>query len=239
MPVLDIVDSDAVLSFLERPDIDKLAHAGVATPDHVIRTKAHPMLLPAAARKRGREALDAAVQDYSTEYKRYFDEFSRHAATKKMMLSPLPKLIWAEGVGLIGAGASLKEARIITDLAEQNSRVMADGADNGGFAPATPTDLFDMEYWSLEQAKLGKSKPPAMQGRVVVVTGGAGAIGLATAKAFKSAGSEVLLVDKDKAALDMALAELAVVSGGLAVNLIDDGSAAAVAKAATEHFWRD
>ena len=176
LPVLDIVDSDAVLSFLERSDIDKLAHAGVATPDHVIRTKAHPMLLPAATVNGGREALDAAVQDYSTEYTRYFDEFARHAATKKMMLSPLPKLIWAEGVGLIGAGASLKEAQIITDLAEQNSRVMADGADNGGFAPATPTDLFDMEYWSLEQAKLGKSKPPAMQGRVVVVTGGAGAM---------------------------------------------------------------
>ena len=108
LPVLDIVDSDAVLSFLERSDIDKLAHAGVATPDHVIRTKAHPMLLPAATVNGGREALDAAVQDYSTEYTRYFDEFARHAATKKMMLSPLPKLIWAEGVGLIGAGASLK-----------------------------------------------------------------------------------------------------------------------------------
>ena len=100
---------------------------------------------------------------------------------------------------------------------------MADGADNGGFAPATPTDLFDMEYWSLEQAKLGKSKPPAMQGRVVVVTGGAGAIGLATAKAFKSAGSEVLLVDKDQAALDAALAAVGGGVRGLAINLIDEG----------------
>lgn len=236
LPVLDIVDSDAVLSFLERPDIDKLAHAGVATPDHVIRTKAHPMLLPAAAVKSGRTALAAAVQAYSAEYKRYFDEFARDAATKKVMLSPLPKLIWAEGIGLIGAGASLKEAQVITDLAEQNSRVMADGADNGGFVPATPTDLFDMEYWSLEQAKLGKSKPPAMQGRVVVVTGGAGAIGLATAKAFKSEGSEVLLVDKDEAALDIALAEVGSGVRGLAINLIDDGSAAAVVQAATEHF---
>ena len=141
------------------------------------------------------------------------------------MLSPLPKLIWAEGVGLIGAGASLKEARIITDLAEQNSRVMADGADNGGFAPARPTDLFDMEYWSLEQAKLGKSKPPAMQGRVVVVTGGAGAIGLATAKAFKSAGSEVLLVDKDQAALDAALAAVGGGVRGLAINLTKEAGA--------------
>ena len=76
LPILDIVDSDAVLSFLERSDIDKLAHAGVATPDHVIRTKAHPMLLPAAIVNGGRKALDAAVQGYTTEYIRYFDEFS-------------------------------------------------------------------------------------------------------------------------------------------------------------------
>jgi len=113
---------------------------------------------------------------------------------------------------------------------------MADGADNGGFTPATPADLFDMEYWSLEQAKLGKSKPPAMQGRVVVVTGGAGAIGLATARAFKSLGAEVLLVDKDDTALEAALAVVGGGARGHAINLIEDDSAGAVVQAATEHF---
>jgi len=236
MPVLDVVDSDSVLSFLERSDVPQLAKAGVATPDHVIRTKAHPMLLPAAAVGGGREMLAESVRAYIEEYTRYFDDFSGNAAIQKVMLSPLPKLIWAEGVGLIGAGASLKEAQIITDLAEQNSRVMADGAANGGFAPASASDLFDMEYWSLEQAKLGKSKPPAMQGRVVVVTGGAGAIGLATAKVFKAAGGEVLLVDKDQAALDAALAAIGNGVKGLAIDLTEDRAAGAVMQSATGYF---
>ena len=67
------------------------------------------------------------------------------------MLSPLPKLIWAEGIGLIGVGANAKEACVITDLAQQNIQVMADGADAGGFHPVEEQDLFDLEYWSLEQ----------------------------------------------------------------------------------------
>ena len=94
-------------------------------------------------------------------------------------------------------GANAKEARVITDLAQQNIQVMADGADAGGFYPVEEQDLFDLEYWSLEQAKLGNSKPPAMQGQVVIVTGGAGAIGSAIAKEFHAAGAEILLVDKN------------------------------------------
>ena len=104
------------------------------------------------------------------------------------MLSPLPKLIWARG-WLSCVGANAKEARVITDLAQQNIQVMADGSDAGGFHPVEEQDLFDLEYWSLEQAKLGNSKPPAMQGQVVIVTGGAGAIGSAIAKEFHAAGA--------------------------------------------------
>ena len=73
---------------------------------------------------------------------------------------------------------------------------MADGADAGGFHPVREKDLFDLEYWSLEQAKLGKAKPPAMQSQIVIVTGGAGAIGSAIAKEFHAAGAEIMLVDK-------------------------------------------
>ena len=109
------------------------------------------------------------------------------------MLSPLPKVVWAPGVGLIGVGASLKEARTVTDLAEQNIRVMADGVANGGFTPVQAQDLFDMEYWSLEQAKIGKSRPPEFQGRVVMVTGGGGAIGEAIAHAFRQPGRKLSL----------------------------------------------
>lgn len=79
---------------------------------------------------------------------------------------------------------------------------MADGADAGGFHPVQEQDLFDLEYWSLEQAKLGKAKPPAMQGQIVIITGGAGAIGSAIATEFHAAGAEIMLVDKNAEQLE-------------------------------------
>lgn len=201
MPILNIIDDAATLAFLERNDLDDLARSGVATPDHVIRIKAHPLLLSKDDMDGNINGLVDRIWEFSETYKAYFYEHSQTADHPKTMLSPLPKVVWAPGVGLIGVGASLNEARTITDLAEQNIRVMADGVANGGFTPVQAQDLFDMEYWSLEQAKMGKSKPPVFQGRVVLVTGGGGTIGEAIAHAFRRQGAEILLVDRDAAAL--------------------------------------
>jgi len=203
--VLNLVGNDDVLEFLERDDVVRLSTAGVATPDHVIRIKAHPLLLDRNDYGSGRSALINKIENYIKDYKNYFELYSNSSKSAKKMLSPLPNLIWAQGIGLIGVGSSAKSAKIITDLAQQNIRVMADGADAGGFKPVEAQDLFDMEYWSLEQAKLGKSKPPVLQGRVVVITGGAGTIGRSIARKFRLMGAEVMLVDKNRSALDSAL----------------------------------
>jgi len=101
-----------------------------------------------------------------------------------------------EGVGVIGVGANAKAASIAADIGVQNIRVRAVGEDHGGFYPVNEADLFDLEYWSLEQAKLGKSKPSVMNGKVVVITGAAGAIGRAIAEVFAKAGAEIVLVDR-------------------------------------------
>ena len=195
--VFNLIQTEDALRFLDRDDVATLAKAGVSTPDHVIRIKAYPLLLELEDIKKSKNELIKLIEAYASDYRTYFERCAKSSGIPKKMLSPRPKLIWAKGVGLIGVGGSAKEASVITDLAQQNIKVMADGADAGGFCPVQEQDLFDLEYWSLEQAKIGKSKPLAMQGRVVVITGGAGVIGQAIASVFLKVGAEIVLVDKN------------------------------------------
>ncbi len=240
MPVFHIINDDKTFGFLEREDLSKLAATGVATPDHVIRIKPFPLVLDAEDVEGPREKLAARVADYANSYKAYFDKQSQKVVHPKNMLSARPKLVWARGVGVIGVGQTSREARVITDLAQQNIRVMLEGSAAGGFVPIGVKDLFDMEYWSLEQAKLGKVSVPVLTGRIVVVTGGAGAIGAATAAAFMAQGAEVMLVDKNEDRLITTAKRLKKLSGVHAemccIDITEDGAASIVAGQAVDRF---
>ncbi|EYD75557.1 Putative oxidoreductase [Rubellimicrobium mesophilum DSM 19309] len=236
LPVLDLRDDDATRSFLERPDLGELARRGVATPDHVIRTKAFPLHLDRAAWDGGPEAMRTAVEAYAARYRDYFDRQASRATGPKTMLAPMPGLVWAEGLGLVGVGVTAAAARIAADLGTQTHRVMAAGEAVGGFIPIGEADTFDMEYWSLEQAKLGKGARPPLQGRVVLITGGAGAIGRAAAKAFATQGATVFLTDRDEEALNAARRELGRDHGGIAADVTAPGAAAGIVAACVRRF---
>ncbi|PVA07463.1 bifunctional aldolase/short-chain dehydrogenase [Thalassorhabdomicrobium marinisediminis] len=207
MPVLALRNGPEVMAFLDRPDVTDLATRGVASPDHVIRIKGWPLVLSQEDLAAGRVGIDAAIARYRDAYVAYFDRQSRRIAGKTM-LAPLPQLAWVLGVGLVGIGATAAAASVAADLGEQNMRVRAVGEDAGGFCPIGEDDLFDMEYWSLEQAKLGRDKAPELAGHIVAVTGAAGAIGAATARAFAAKGASVLLLDRDLDGLERLHAEL-------------------------------
>ncbi len=236
MPVLDLRNGPEVMGFLDRPDLEDLATRGVASPDHVIRIKGRPLVLPRSVWSAGRDAIRKAVAAFEDEYRAMFDRQAPQAAEPKTMLIPDPKVAWIEGIGIVGMGANAKAAAIAGDLAEQNARVRAVGEDAGGFRPLGEKDLFDLEYWSLEQAKLAKSSAPPLQGRIVMVTGGAGTIGLATARAFAAQGANCLLVDLDRDRLDQALAQLGGLHAGFAVDVTADGAASAAMEAAINAF---
>jgi len=68
--------------------------------------------------------------------------------------------------------------------------------------------MFDMEYWSLEQAKLGKAVERPLAGQIAAISGGAGAIGLATARALANAGATVALLDIDEQRAKACAAEI-------------------------------
>ena len=236
MPIMDMRNGPEEVSFLERSDLEELAKRGTASPDHVIRIKGRPLVLRKSIWSAGRTAIKSALDSYADEYRATFDRQAPLADQPKTILPADPKTIWMEGVGLIGLGANATAARIAGDLAVQNARVRAVGENAGGFFPIGEKDLFDIEYWSLEQAKLGKGTPPRLRGKVVMVTGGAGTIGFAIAKAFAREGAECFLIDMDQSMLERGLADLGSGHSGLVLNVTESGSAEKAMEACIDTF---
>lgn len=236
MPIMDMRNGPEEVSFLERSDLEELAKRGTASPDHVIRIKGRPLVLRKSIWSAGRTAIKSALDSYADEYRATFDRQALLADQPKTILPADPKTIWMEGVGLIGLGANATAARIAGDLVVQNARVRAVGEDAGGFFPIGEKDLFDIEYWSLEQAKLGKGTPPRLRGKVVMVTGGAGTIGFAIAKAFAREGAECFLIDMDQSMLERGLADLGSGHSGLVLNVTESGSAEKAMEACIDTF---
>ncbi|RKF05429.1 bifunctional aldolase/short-chain dehydrogenase [Oceaniradius stylonematis] len=236
MPVFDVRGGPAIERFLARGDLDSLSRRGVGSPDHVIRTKAFPLHLARAQIDAGADAIRAAVDAWADAYKAYFASHNERVGGIKTMLEPIPGLAWIEGVGLVGIGKDTASAAAAADIGEQTIEVMTLGEAAGGFRPIGEADTFDMEYWSLEQAKLAKSTPKAFAGKIVLVTGGGGAIGLATAKAFAALGASVAIADLSADALDKAGEAL----GGKALTVQADitaaGAGAAVIDAVCARF---
>jgi NAD(P)-dependent dehydrogenase (short-subunit alcohol dehydrogenase family) len=233
---MDVRNGSYIEEFLNRSDVESLSRRGVATPDHVIYTKNYPLYLKANVIAKGKEAIKQAVKNYIEDYTSYFIKNNKRFNNSKIMLSPVPKLAWVEGVGIVGMGDNARVANIIADLAEQNIKAMSDGEDSGGFFPIDEKRLFEMEYWSLEQAKLGKDEQQKFSGNVVMVTGGAGAIGLATARAFAAQGASIFLVDLQETALNKALKVLGDYHSGIALDITKEGAATTAVDACVAHF---
>jgi rhamnose utilization protein RhaD (predicted bifunctional aldolase and dehydrogenase)/NAD(P)-dependent dehydrogenase (short-subunit alcohol dehydrogenase family) len=198
--ILDFRASPAVLDYVSGADVSRYSQIGVATPDHTIRTKNWPLLVPAPQADKLDEwadAVRAAVDAYVAHYHDYFARNNARSARKKTELDPLPRVILVPGVGLFGAGASAKDAAIAADIAENTVEVITDAEAIGTFQPIGEADMFEMEYWSLEQAKLGKAAEKLLARQVAVITGGGSGIGAATAMAMAAQGAEVAVLDRD------------------------------------------
>lgn len=208
-------DEEGVLDFLERSDASDLTARGTVTPDHVIRTRPRPVWLdtqavaPEADVDSVREAVDRAVAAHAEWYDGYFARGRARQARELAKLDALPRIVLAPGIGALTIGRSLGDARIAGDIFTRAIEVMQDAEAIGRFEPVSEDHLFDVEYWSLEQAKLAKAGSPGpFAGRVVLVTGAASGIGLAAAVAFLQQGAHVMLTDRDEARLTEAARSL-------------------------------
>ncbi len=193
---------DTILAYVNGKDVARYANAGVLTPDHAIRTKNVPLMVPppeAGKLDDFKVAAHKAAQQFMADYKAYFER-NKMRSPAAAMHDPLPRVVLVPGLGLFGLGTSAKDAGIAADVAEAAIEGIAGAEAIGRFTSIAEADIFDMEYWSLELAKLGARKALPLEGQVAVITGAGGAIGAATAKLFAQAGAEVAMLDKDQAA---------------------------------------
>jgi rhamnose utilization protein RhaD (predicted bifunctional aldolase and dehydrogenase)/NAD(P)-dependent dehydrogenase (short-subunit alcohol dehydrogenase family) len=237
--VVDFRSSDKIRDFLSYRDLERLARSGVSTPDLVIRIKNAPLTLAppvagdvAAYARNVRERVGAFVADY----KGYFAKNDARDEVKRVMLDPMPRLALVPGLGLFGFGRTLKDAKIACDVGEVWIEAVTGAEAIGRFHPLGMGDLFDIEYWSLEQAKLAGAKPKPLTGQVALITGGAGAIGAATAKLFAANAAHVVVADLDGDKAAMIAKALGNGSIGVACDVTDPASVRAAFDAAVAHF---
>jgi NAD(P)-dependent dehydrogenase (short-subunit alcohol dehydrogenase family) len=149
------------------------------------------------------------VERFTADYREYFERQSLATGAQVSMIDPMPRVVLVPGLGLFGLGRSLADARLTADIAEHSAIAMLDAESVGCFESISEKDAFEIEYWDMEQAKVRRNRNGGeFAGKVALVTGGAGAIGLATAKAFRQKGAEVVIMDLDPAALERAAGEL-------------------------------
>ncbi|MHB0927142.1 MAG: bifunctional aldolase/short-chain dehydrogenase [Gallionellaceae bacterium] len=175
--------SAAALAFARHPNAASITQRGPATPDHVIRTKRLPMF--------GRD-----VEAYAQAYKQSFEKNSKQAKQPLTMLDPAPRVIIDPEFGLVSAGRSARDTQIVEDIYLHTQDIILRGEKLGGYQALGEAELFSMEYWDLEQAKLKKAgAPKAFAGEVALVTGAASGIGKACVQSFLNRGAAVVAVD--------------------------------------------
>lgn len=203
--VFDTRYNDNIQELLNHKDLIELTEKGVATPDHVIRTKQKPLILDFPTNIYDKNTIDKWLKDtknrflaYKDCYENYFKNNNKRFGNTKIQLDPLPRLILIPKIGLIGIGKNKKSAKIASDIGEAWIETLLSAESIGKFAPVNSEDTFDLEYWSLEQAKLNKQTTQVLEGNIVAITGAGGAIGTAIAKEFSSQGAEIVCIDLSK-----------------------------------------
>ena len=167
--------------------IDRVARRGPLTPDHIIRTKLAPIIASGSPAD--------ALEQYAADYGKYFE---RNKVNGLSCLDPAPRWCVWPGQGTIAFGTSVKEATIVGHINEHTVKAVTQAEALGGWKALPETDLFEVEYWELEQAKLRKAgKALTHQGKIALVTGAASGIGKACVETLLAQGAAVAALDID------------------------------------------
>lgn len=192
-PILAETNSNQkAVGYSSLPDIESISSRGPITPDHIIRTKRKPVIIG--------ENPEEDIEQFGKDYKTYFNQHS----VEETMLDQAPKWAIKPGAGEIYFGPSPNHTLIIKDIAAHTRKAIQKAEQLGGWLPLEQSDLFEMEYWSLEQAKLSKAgKSKEMQGKIALVTGAASGIGKACVEQLIAAGAVVGALDISASVLEV------------------------------------
>lgn len=188
-------------AFVQQPELERRAGQGPLTPDHVIRTKRLPMI--------GTD-VDAYAVDYQAYFETYAPQVAQQTAAQRVtaqqvtMLDPAPRIALVPEWGMVTIGENAKALGIAEDIYRHTMQVITQTEAMGGYRALPPLDIFEVEYWDLEQSKLKTSrKDPAFTGEVALVTGGASGIGKACVEALLARGAAVTSLDLQPGSSDL------------------------------------
>lgn len=222
--IYEIACSDELLAIVAR---------GPIAPDHVVRTRPFPLVIDGNASP---EQMQKAVREWGDRYRAFVDRCMAARGIEVKRLDPVPRVVLVKGQGALFLGPTVEDAMIVRDMAEHASRLVTDVAQIGDYRPVSELDLFDLEYSSLELAKLRHraAERGRLARRIALVTGAASGIGLATAERMLAEGAHVLMVDRAGERLEAAHAELAKRYGHRAAWALADLEKADEARAAVQ-----
>jgi len=241
--LLHVNTSPEVLEFVNSADLEPLAALGTSCPDHFLRTKIRPLVVPQSVYRLEGAALRTALQSlltgYRADYSAYYERNKR--PTSPPLRDPNPVVILLPRIGMVTIAKDKATARIAGEFYVNAINVMREANAVDRYVGLPEQEAFDIEYWLLEEAKLQRMpKPKPMVGKVGLVTGGAGGIGQAIARRLLADGGCVVLADIDAEALATVGADLAKSYGadhvrGVRCDVTDEASVmAAFASAAVE-----
>lgn len=209
--IIDHRTSDQIMIFVNGKNVGSYATRGNAAPDHSIRIKRFGVVLPvpdASDLDGFKTGVKASIADFATDYSAYFERNNERHGGCLTMLDPVPRIVYVPGIGLFGVGKNAKDAAIAAEIAEATVNVITAAEALGEFTALPEQDLFDIEYWSLEQAKLAKSIEKPLTRQIAIVTGAASGLGYEIARILAANGATVALFDINQSALDQASKEI-------------------------------
>tara|TARA_Y100001970_G_C14238167_1_gene863204 strand:+ start:202 stop:2256 length:2055 start_codon:yes stop_codon:yes gene_type:complete len=196
--IFDIRVNQKILNYLDHKNLKNFTSRGTVTPDHVIRTKSKPLILNINNINEIKIdlLLKKEIKKYKINYKKYYNK-NKKFVKNTIELDGNPRLIFIPKFGIVAIGRTKKEAKIAGDLAEATVDIVSKSESLGKFTSISKKEIFKVEYWPLEQAKLKTLKRGKLTSNVTVISGGCGAIGLSIAKEFIDNGSEVVLLENN------------------------------------------
>jgi rhamnulose-1-phosphate aldolase/alcohol dehydrogenase len=237
-------DAPAVLDFVGSNALADLAPLGTSCPDHFLRTKIRPLVLPFDPAAPDVDALvaglDPLVEAYRADYAAYYERCKR--PNSPAMRDPNAVVYLVPGVGMLTFAKDKATARIAAEFYVNAINVMRGASGVNRYIGLAEQEAFDIEYWLLEEAKLQRMpKPKPLAGRIALVTGGAGGIGSAVAARLAGEGAAIVLADIDEASLGATVEAFGKRFGrdnirGVLMNVTSEGSVEASFAAAIAAF---